>query len=42
MYMNEGLDTGDIILQSEFALSDEITAGELHDIMMEQGGRAFS
>ena len=38
MYMNEGLDTGDIILQSEFALSDEITAGELHDIMMEQGG----
>ena len=38
MYMDEGLDTGDIILQSEFALSDEITAGELHDIMMEQGG----
>ena len=38
MRMGTGLDTGDIILQSEFALSDEITAGELHDIMMEQGG----
>lgn len=38
MYMDEGLDTGDIILQSEFALSNEITAGELHDIMMEEGG----
>lgn len=38
MYMDEGLDTGDIILQSEFALSNEITAGELHDMMMEQGG----
>ncbi|MEG0855060.1 MAG: methionyl-tRNA formyltransferase [Terrisporobacter sp.] len=38
MYMNEGLDTGDIILQSEFSLDDEITAGELHDIMMEEGG----
>ena len=37
MYMNEGLDTGDIILQSEFALSDEITAGELHDKMKDRG-----
>ena len=39
MYMNEGLDTGDIILQSEFALDDEITAGELHDIMMDEGAK---
>lgn len=38
MYMDEGLDTGDIILQSEFPLNNEITAGELHDIMMKQGG----
>ena len=29
MFMDEGLDTGDVILQSEFALDDEITAGEL-------------
>ena len=28
MFMDEGLDTGDVILQSEFALDDEITAGE--------------
>ena len=27
MFMDEGLDTGDVILQSEFALDDEITAG---------------
>lgn len=39
MYMNEGLDTGDIILQSEFALDNEITAGELHDIMTDEGGK---
>ena len=37
MYMDEGLDTGDIILQREFALSNEITAGELHDTMMVEG-----
>lgn len=37
MYMDEGLDTGDMILTSEFALNDEITAGELHDIMKEEG-----
>ena len=37
MYMDEGLDTGDIILQRKFALSNEITAGELHDTMMVEG-----
>lgn len=37
MYMDEGLDTGDMILTCEFALNDEITAGELHDIMKEKG-----
>ena len=37
MYMDEGLDTGDVILSKEFALSDTITAGELHDIMMCEG-----
>ncbi|MCG4471042.1 methionyl-tRNA formyltransferase, partial [Lawsonibacter sp. DFI.6.74] len=34
MYMDEGLDTGDMILKSEIPLDDEITAGELHDKMM--------
>lgn len=33
MYMDEGLDTGDMILTEEFDLDDEITAGELHDKM---------
>lgn len=37
MYMDEGLDTGDIILTKEMELSDEITAGELHDKMMIYG-----
>lgn len=37
MYMDEGLDTGDMILTREFDLDDEITAGELHDRMKEIG-----
>lgn len=37
MYMDEGLDTGDMILKSEVNLDDNITAGELHDEMMEIG-----
>ncbi len=37
MYMDEGLDTGDMILTEEFDLDDEITAGELHDKMKETG-----
>ena len=41
MYMDEGLDTGDMILTSEFDLNDEITAGELHDIMKEEGAKVL-
>ncbi|MBO3444179.1 methionyl-tRNA formyltransferase [Clostridium sp. CCUG 7971] len=41
MYMDEGLDTGDMILTSEFDLDDEITAGELHDKMMEIGAKTL-
>ena len=37
MYMDEGLDTGDMILTEEFDLDDEITAGELHDKMKDRG-----
>jgi methionyl-tRNA formyltransferase len=41
MYMDEGLDTGDMILKTEFNLDDEITAGELHDQMMEIGSQTL-
>ena len=41
MYMDEGLDTGDMILTSEFALDDEITAGELHDKMTLEGAKVL-
>ena len=41
MYMDEGLYTGDMILTSEFELNDEITAGELHDIMKEEGAKVL-
>lgn len=41
MYMNEGLDTGDMILKEEFLLDDEITAGMLHDKMMITGAETL-
>ncbi len=41
MYMDEGLDTGDMILKTEFKLDDEINAGELHDKMMEIGAQTL-
>ena len=37
MYMDEGLDTGDMILKTEVNLDENITAGELHDKMMNIG-----
>lgn len=37
MFMDEGLDTGDIIMVKEFELDDEINAGQLHDWMKEEG-----
>lgn len=37
MRMDEGLDTGDICLQIELPISPEMTAGELHDALAEQG-----
>lgn len=37
MLMDVGLDTGDMLLTQEVELSDEITAGELHDILMNNG-----
>ncbi|OQB13343.1 MAG: Methionyl-tRNA formyltransferase [Firmicutes bacterium ADurb.Bin193] len=37
MLMDEGLDTGDILLKSEVLITPEMTAGELHDIYCERG-----
>lgn len=38
MLMDVGLDTGDILLTDEVELTNTITAGELHDILMNSGG----
>ena len=37
MQMDEGLDTGDILLTNEILISDTMTAGDLHDEMMDKG-----
>ena len=38
MYMEKGLDTGDMILTRKLALDPDETAGSLHDRLMELGG----
>ncbi|MDU1320604.1 MAG: methionyl-tRNA formyltransferase [Clostridium botulinum] len=37
MFMDEGLDTGDMLLKNTVKIEDNMTAGELHDILMESG-----
>ncbi len=37
MLMDVGLDTGDMLLKSEVIITDNMTAGELHDILMSDG-----
>lgn len=37
MFMDEGLDTGDILLQEEVAINDETNYGELHDLLAHTG-----
>jgi len=39
MFMDVGLDTGDILLTDEVELSCDITAGQLHDILMSRGAQ---
>lgn len=39
MQMNEGLDTGDVLLRKDYKLSDDITAGELHDKLANDSGK---
>lgn len=41
MYMDEGIDTGDIILQEEMNISSDMSAGEYHDKMAVLGGKAI-
>jgi len=31
MYTDAGMDTGDMLLKAEIEISDDMTAGELHD-----------
>ena len=37
MYMDEGLDTGDMILKKEIAISKDASTGEIHDQLMQEG-----
>lgn len=37
MLMDEGLDTGDMLLKKEIDITDDMTAGELHDLLSEAG-----
>lgn len=37
MLMDVGLDTGDMLLKDEVEITDDMTAGNLHDILMEKG-----
>ena len=37
MLMDEGLDTGDILLKQEVTITKNMTASELHDILMDKG-----
>lgn len=37
MFMDIGLDTGDMLLKSHVEITEDMTAGQLHDILMEDG-----
>lgn len=37
MLMDVGLDTGDMLLKQEVTITENMTAGELHDILMDMG-----
>lgn len=39
MLMDIGIDTGDMLLKSEFEIKNSMTAGELHDILMVDGAK---
>ncbi len=37
MYMDEGLDTGDVMITSEISIAENMNVGELHDLMSAKG-----
>lgn len=39
MYMNEGLDTGDMLLKEEVEIGPNMNTGELHDKLADMGGK---
>ena len=41
MYMDVGLDTGDMILKEEIAISPKMNTGELHDTLMNIGAKTL-
>ena len=41
MQMDEGLDTGDMLLERTVSIGEQQTAAELHDVLAEEGGRAI-
>jgi methionyl-tRNA formyltransferase len=41
MYTDAGLDTGDMLLKSEIVITDDMTAGELHDRMAALGAETL-
>lgn len=41
MYMEKGLDTGDMLLWEEVEITPDMTAGELHDILAVLGGKVL-
>ena len=41
MQMDEGLDTGDMLLHKEIDITESDTAGELHDRLAQAGGKAI-
>ena len=38
-YIDDKIDTGDILLQKKILLNNQITAGELHNILMQEGSK---
>ena len=42
MYMDVGLDTGDMLLKKEIEIGEDETAGELHDKLSELGAQLLS
>lgn len=42
MLMDEGLDTGDMLLKSEIEITENMIAGELHDILSDVGAKLLT